>query len=180
VLTTTVPEALAGAIKTEAQIAQLAQATKDRRRIWIVGGGPSAITAPETALKIKEAAYLMAEGISTEQFFHGPFQCVSSDDLFVLIAPSGPAQERTLQLTGPIKEIGGDYVLVSDGDVGAGADRALAHIVVPGVPEVFTTLTCLMPMQLLTYHYALACGTNPDSFHLDDERFMRAYRMNTL
>ena len=62
----------------------------------------------------------------------------------------------------------------------AAAERSLAHVVVPPVPEVFTMLTCLIPMQLLTYHYALACGTNPDSFHLDDERFMRAYRMNTL
>jgi glucosamine--fructose-6-phosphate aminotransferase (isomerizing) len=180
VLSRDVPDALAEALQTEATTASIAEQTKDRRRIWIVGGGPSAITAPETALKIKEAAYLMAEGLSTEQMFHGPFQCASQDDLFILIAPSGPAQERTLQLAGPVKEIGGEYVVVSDGTAGSATNHALATIDVPPVPEVFTTLSCLLPMQLLTYHYALACGTNPDSFHLDDERFMRAYRMNTL
>lgn len=180
VLTQTVPDALAVALNTEAAAREIAQATHTRRRIWLVGGGPSAITAPETALKIKEAAYLMAEGMSTEQMFHGPFQCASAEDLFVLIAPSGPAQERTLQLAGPIKEIGADYLLVSDGTATSASAQPLATIDVPPVPEVFTSLSCLIPMHLLTYHYALARNTNPDAFHLDDDRFMRAYRMNTL
>lgn len=180
VLLSTVPGAMSAALATEPAVAEIARHTKDRRRIWLVGGGPSAITAPETALKIKEAAYLMAEGMSTEQMFHGPFQCAAADDLFVLIAPSGPAQERTLQLAGPVKAIGADYLLVSDGTAALAKADALATIDVPPVPEVFTLLSCLIPMQLLTYHYALACGTNPDSFHLDDARFMRAYRMNTL
>src|SRR3712207_8664690 len=44
------------------------------RRIWLVGGGPSAVTAEEVALKIKETSYLQAEGMSTETMLHGPFQ----------------------------------------------------------------------------------------------------------
>jgi len=144
------------------------------------GASPPTVIELAAALKLKEAAYLMAEGMSTEQMFHGPFQCASADDLFVLIAPAGAAQDRTLQLAGPIKEIGAEYVVVSDGTADAAQERSSAYVVVPEVPEPFTSVSCLMPLHLLTYAYAMACGTNPDSFHLDDERFMRAYRMNKL
>jgi glucosamine--fructose-6-phosphate aminotransferase (isomerizing) len=174
------PAALAGSLTAESEIEALAREQLRSRRIWLTGGGPSAITAQEVALKIKEAAYLMAEGIPTEQLFHGPFQCADPQDLFVLIAPSGPAQDRTLQLAGPIHEIGSRYLLISDGTAGHAADNAIATIAVPPVPEPFTALTCLLPLHLFAYHLALAAGTNPDRFRLDNERFARAFALNRL
>ena len=116
-----------------------------------------------------------------EQMFHGPFQCADADDLFVLIAPAGAAQARTLALAGPIREIGAQFLLVSDGTAGAAA-RELAPETrdVPPVPEPLTALSCLVPLHLFAYHLALARGTNPDRFHLDDERFARAYALNKL
>ena len=45
---------------------------------------------------------------------------------------------------------------------------------VPEVPEPFGALSCLVPLQLFSYHLALARGTNPDSFRVDDPRFARA------
>jgi glucosamine--fructose-6-phosphate aminotransferase (isomerizing) len=47
-------------------------------------------------------------------------------------------------------------------------------ITVPPVPEPFSALTCLVPLQLFAYHLALARGTNPDAFRTDDPRFARA------
>jgi glutamine---fructose-6-phosphate transaminase (isomerizing) len=165
-----VPQALRVALGTEEQVTALAREHVGRRRIWLVGGGPSAVTATETALKIKETSYLQAEGMSTETMLHGPFQCVEADDLFVLIAPSGAARERTLEVAELVEEVGATYMIVGD-DALEGRPAALT---VPEVPEPFSALSCLVPLQLFAYHLALTRGTNPDNFRVDDPRFARA------
>jgi glutamine---fructose-6-phosphate transaminase (isomerizing) len=167
------PEALRAALATEEQVAALAREHVGRRRIWLLGGGPSAVTARETALKIKETSYLQAEGMPTETMLHGPFQCVEADDLFVLIAPSGAARERTLEVAELAEEVGVPYLIVGD-DTTESRPAAADVVRVPEVPEPFSALTCLVPLQLFAYHLALARGTNPDSFRGDDPRFARA------
>ena len=166
-----IPAALREALGTEERVQSLAREHVGRRRIWLLGGGPSAVTAEEVALKIKETSYLQAEGMSTETLLHGPFQCVESDDLFVLVAPTGAAQERTLEVAEIVDEVGGACLVVGD----ATADVLRADLLaVPEVPEPFTALTCLAPLQLFAYHLALARATNPDTFRTDDPRFARA------
>jgi glucosamine--fructose-6-phosphate aminotransferase (isomerizing) len=167
------PAALRAALGAEEQVASLAREHVGRRRIWLLGGGPSAVTAGEVALKIKETSYLQAEGMSTETMLHGPFQCVEAEDLFVLIAPAGVAQERTLEVAELAAEVGGACLIVGDGtpDPPQGTADLLA---VPEAPEPFSALTCLVPLQLFAYHLALARGTNPDNFRADDPRFARA------
>jgi glucosamine--fructose-6-phosphate aminotransferase (isomerizing) len=167
-----VPAALRGALGTEDGAADLAREHVNRRRIWLSGGGPAATVAVETALKIKETSYLQAEGMPTETLLHGPFQCVEDDDLFVLVAPEGAARVRTLELAELAREVGSSVLVVDDGaGEKPGGDRRLT---VPRLPEPLSALACLVPLQLFTYHLALARGTNPDSFRTDDERFARA------
>src|SRR3712207_5908754 len=160
------PEALRAALGKEEEVSTLAHEHVGRRRIWLIGGGPSAVTATETALKIKETSYLQAEGMPTETMLHGPFQCVEADDLFVLVAPSDVARERTLEVAELADEVGAPCVIVGD--------EPAADLAVPGVPEPFSALTCLVPLQFFSYGLALARGTNPDSFRAEDPRFARA------
>ncbi len=165
------PAALRETLDLEENAERLAREHAARRRIWLMGGGPSAVTAEEISLKIKESSYLQAEGMSTETMLHGPFQCVDADDLFVLVAPSGVARDRTLEVAELVTEVGGACVVVGDGAPDApGAVR----LTVPWAPEPFSALTCLIPLQLFAYHLALVRGTNPDSFRMDDPRFARA------
>jgi glucosamine--fructose-6-phosphate aminotransferase (isomerizing) len=168
-----IPQTMRAALGTEEQVEALARGHVGRRRIWLLGGGPSAVTAAETALKIKETSYLQAEGMPTETMLHGPFQCVEADDLFVLIAPSGAARERTLEVAELVEEVGAAYVVVGD-ETTETRPSAAGVVRIPGVPEPFSALSCLVPLQLYSYHLALARGTNPDSFRVDDPRFARA------
>jgi len=162
-----IPEALRSLLDTEDVAGALAHEHVDRRRIWLLGGGPGAVTAREVALKIKETSYLQAEGMPTETMLHGPFQCVEAEDLFVLIAPADAARERTLEVVELAEEVGAPCVIV-------GEDPASSGVAVPEVPEPFSALTCLVPLQFFAYHLALARGTNPDSFRAEDPRFARA------
>lgn len=163
--------ALHEALQTEEQVAALAREYANARRIWIVGGGPAKVTAVEATLKIKETSYLQAEGLSTEQILHGPFQCVADEDLFVLVSPDGAAQERIFDLVLAVRRVGAPYLVIDDGTAEALKENAAGRIVVPKVPEPFSALTCLVPLQLFAYHLALVEGTNPDSFRADDPRF---------
>jgi glutamine---fructose-6-phosphate transaminase (isomerizing) len=167
-----IPAVMREALGTEERVERLAREHVGRRRIWLLGGGPSAVTAEEVALKIKETSYLQAEGMSTETMLHGPFQCVEADDLFVLVAPAGAARERTLEVAELVDEVGGACLVVGDGpqEVPEGLDL----LGVPSVPEPFSALTCVVPLQLFAYRLALARGTNPDAFRTDDPRFARA------
>ena len=167
-----IPAALRAALGAEGEVERLAREHAGRRRIWLAGGGPSAVTAEEVALKIKETSYLQAEGMSTETMLHGPFQCVEAEDLFILVAPAGAAQKRTLEVAELVEEIGGACLVVGDGtqDPQENADT----LTVLQVPEPLGALTCLLPLQLFAYHLALARGTNPDAFRTDDPRFARA------
>ncbi len=167
-----IPATLRAALGTEDEAAGIAREHVDRRRIWLVGGGPASVAAAETALKIKETSYLQAEGLPTETMLHGPFQGVEAEDLFVLVAPDGAARERTLEIADLAGEVGAAVVVVDDG---AGyAPSGAGRLTVAPVPEPFSALTCLVPLQMFSYHLALARGTNPDSFRAEDPRFARA------
>lgn len=168
-LTEGLPDALREALRTEAEVISLAREHAGRRRIWLAGGGPAAITAEETALKIKETSYLQAEGMATETLIHGPLVCAQNEDIFVLVAPGGAARGRTLELARLIGEIGAPCLMVGDNPVGA--PKFAQFVTVPPVPEPFSALSCLLPLQLFAYGLALSRRTNPDSFRQDDPRF---------
>ncbi|HEV2284044.1 MAG TPA: SIS domain-containing protein [bacterium] len=175
-----VPAAIREALALEPEIAGYARGLASSPRIWLVGGGPGAIAAIEGALKIKETSYATAEGMSAEAMLHGPFQSSEPEDLFLLIAQSGPGQRRVADVAAAAHEIGARLVVVDDGTATIPAEGLAARWSVPPAPEPFTALTCAVPLQLFSYHLALARGTNPDSFRLDDPKFLRAYRRVTL
>ena len=115
-------------------------------------------------------SYLQAEGMATETLIHGPLLCASAEDLFVLVAPYGAMRERTLELARLVEEIEAPCLIVGNG---SGAPEGARPLDVPSASEPFSALVCLLPLQLFAYELALARGTNPDSFRMQDPRFPR-------
>jgi glutamine---fructose-6-phosphate transaminase (isomerizing) len=60
-----------------------------RRLTVLCGAGPAAITAREGALKLREAARLLAEGYESEYLLHGSAVPLDADDLLIAIDPEG-------------------------------------------------------------------------------------------
>ena len=60
-----------------------------RRLTVLCGAGPAAITAREGALKLREAARLLAEGFESEYLLHGSAVPLDADDLLIAIDPAG-------------------------------------------------------------------------------------------
>jgi glucosamine--fructose-6-phosphate aminotransferase (isomerizing) len=154
--------------------AELAGRFADRRRYWFVGGGPNTATAYEAALKMSEANHATALGLQCEQFLHGPWAALESDDVVVLVAPPGAAYARCLAVARVAKEVGAPVVALVQEDDREIAPLAAETIVIPPVNELLSPILTVVPLQLFTYHLALARGVNPDTMRGDQPAHGRA------
>ena len=157
------------------------EAAAQRRRIYFVGAGPNAVTAPEGALKAKEAAYVTAEGFELEQAIHGPQVAFESEDLLIPISVSGAAQSRLADLLLGLSEIGPRVFLIGEAPTSETGelfkrDGWARFAVCDGVDlaEELTPMLTALPLQLLAEFLAEARGTNADSFRTDQEAYKRA------
>lgn len=176
------PTLMEGILAREDAVRQIAQeAVAQQRRLYFVGAGPNAATAPEGALKAKEAAYVTAEGFELEQAIHGPQVAFESSDLLIPISVRGAAQARLADFLSALSEIGSRAWLV-----GEAPDTATAELFSrdgwarfalgdgADVLEELTPLLTALPLQLLAEFLAQARATNADSFRTDHEAYKRA------
>jgi len=177
-----VPALMEDILAREDKVRSIArEAVANQRRIYFIGAGPNAATAPEGALKAKEAAYVTTEGFELEQAIHGPQVAFEREDLLVPIAVKGPAQARMADFLLASSEIGSRVWLIGEAP-GAEVAKLFNHDgwtnfpICKGVdlPEELTPLVAAVPVQLLAEFLAAACGTNADSFRTDQEAYKKA------
>jgi glucosamine--fructose-6-phosphate aminotransferase (isomerizing) len=145
-----------------------------RRRYWVVGAGPNTATALEAALKLNEAAWIPAIGLNAEQFLHGPWAAVEPDDVVVVIAPPGASHARCCDVARVAAGIGASVVALTAEDDREIAPLAAETIALPDVPELLSPISAVIPLQLLSYHWAVQAGANPDTLRTDQPRHGRA------
>lgn len=175
------PAAIEQILQHENTIRQVAQdVIAHQRRVIVVGAGPNAATAPEGALKAKEAAYITIEGLELEQAIHGPLVACETDDLIIPISLKGPAQLRMADFLGALHEIGSHVLLL--GDIPPTNTELFTHdgwthmelTHDTDIIEELTPLLAVVPLQLFAEFLASARGTNADSFRADQEVYKRA------
>jgi glutamine---fructose-6-phosphate transaminase (isomerizing) len=176
------PNLMEDILTRENEVRQIAQeAVAHSRRMYFVGAGPNAVTAPEGALKAKEAAYVTTEGFELEQAIHGPQVAFEVDDLLIPISVKGAAQSRVADFLLALSEIGCRVWLIGEAPTKETADLFSrqgwsSFAVCDGVdlPEELTPILTVLPVQLLADFLAAARGTNADSFRKDQEAYDRA------
>jgi glutamine---fructose-6-phosphate transaminase (isomerizing) len=176
------PALMEDILAREGEVRQIAQeAVAHSRRLYFIGAGPNSVTAPEGALKAKEAAYVTAEGFELEQAIHGPQVAFEPEDLLIPIVVKGPAQARMADLLLILSEIGSRVWLIGEApsaETAALFERphwspfALGNSA--DLPEELTPLLAALPVQLLAEFLAAARGTNADSFRADQEAYKQA------
>jgi glucosamine--fructose-6-phosphate aminotransferase (isomerizing) len=127
----------------------------------VSGRGIAFGTALELALKLKEACYLRAMGLSYADLLHGPIAVVDAKTPAILVAAdSGPTLAGTISLA---RRVTGEGARVYS--VGGGAGLAEAgSLALPGtaLPEWVAPLALIIPGQLLTEALARRIGIDPD------------------
>ena len=118
--------------------------------------------ALELALKIKEACYLHAMGISYADLQHGPIAVVDAGTpAIVIAADSGPALDAAVALASRVTSAGARAYAIGGGAALASvSSRALAG---PDLPEWLAPIGLIVPGQLLTEALSRRLGIDPDA-----------------
>jgi len=99
-------------------IQAVAKKVVNHRGFFFIGRGYSYPIALEGALKLKEIAYIHAEGYAAGELKHGPIAMIDEDLCIVVLAPKDSWYEKTFSNLQEVKARGGTIVGVGDaGDV---------------------------------------------------------------
>jgi len=132
------------------------------RGVVVSGRGMAYAAALELAIKLKEACYLHAMGLSYADLLHGPIAVVDAETPAIVVAAgSGPTLPGTVDLARRVTEAGARAF-------GIGGGAALAAVCAttlagPALPEWLAPIGLIVPGQLLTEALARRLGINPDS-----------------
>ena len=162
------PQQVADILAQEDAVRHVVADNHARRRFISAGWGANRANAYEVALKIKETSRADCEGFQTEQLLHGPFCSLDSDCLLTLIAPAGEDRGRSEDLALAARELGTPVWALTNRADGNLQDAGAVAFPLPDCPPYLMPIASVVPLQLFTYHLALARGTHPDLFQQDD------------
>jgi glucosamine--fructose-6-phosphate aminotransferase (isomerizing) len=166
-----VPAALEASLpRWEKQVAQFTDSLQTAETFLFLGRGVHYPIAREGALKLKESAYIQAEGYPTGELKHGPNALVSRHNPLIVLAtcdPSAPDSllryEKTLNLVRDMNKQGADIIaIVNEGDTRI-AELSRIAIEVPQAAEYVSPLYEVVPLQLLAYFMAIARHIDVDN-----------------
>jgi glucosamine--fructose-6-phosphate aminotransferase (isomerizing) len=165
-----VPQLLQAALPVwQIQIEDLAPQLIDSSSLLYLGRGAHYAIAREGALKLKESAYMNAEGYPSGELKHGPNALVSKDAPLIMIATADAGDpdsqlrySKVLQLMKDMRAQGARIVaLATEGDreVPLCCDSCLF---IPASNDLLSTILEVVPLQLLAYTLAISRGIDVD------------------
>ena len=161
-----IPAQIQQVLDSSAQVEQLAKDMKDVTSVLFLGRHVGYPTAMEGALKLKEIAYIHAEGFAAGELKHGPIALVEEGQPVFVIVPS-PRGRHSLhsKVVSNIQEVRArgarTLVIAEEGD-----DAVLPYadevIRVPATRTLFAALLTVIPLQIFSCELATAKGLDVD------------------
>jgi glutamine---fructose-6-phosphate transaminase (isomerizing) len=142
---------------------------REAKNFLFLGRGVHYAIAREGALKLKESAYLHAEGYPSGELKHGPNALVADGTPLVMVATvdrsdadSVQRYEKVVQLMREMREQGATVLAVANaGDTVVGG-LANYTVYVAEMREPLLTISEVVPLQLLSYWMAINNGIDVD------------------
>ncbi|MGC5013287.1 SIS domain-containing protein [Streptosporangium sp. DT93] len=157
-----VPDAVEKLVTDPGDLEAVVEGLADKPGVVVSGRGLAFSTALELALKLKEACYLHAMGLSYADLLHGPIAVVDADTPALLVAAGdGPTLAGTVALAERVTGAGASAYTVGGGT--ALSSVATAALNGPDLPEWVAPMGLIVPGQLLTEALARRLGIDPDS-----------------
>ena len=151
------------ALNLEPQIAAWAQKFAKKSSALFLGRGIHYPIALEGALKLKEITYIHAEAYPAGELKHGPLALVDENMPIVVIAPKDGLLDKVKANMQEVSARGGELFVFTDLDseYEGGSDKI--HVIrTPRHAGTLSPIVHTIPVQLLSYHAALARGTDVD------------------
>ncbi|HEY9393070.1 MAG TPA: glutamine--fructose-6-phosphate transaminase (isomerizing), partial [Nocardioides sp.] len=159
------PAAVEKVLETAPQVYDLAREYADRRAFLFLGRHAGYPVALEGALKLKELAYLHAEGFAAGELKHGPIALVEEGlPIWCIVPPRGRDFLHDKMRSGimEVRARGARTIaLVEEGD--DSVDSVSNTIIrLPKVPVLLQPLVAVVPMQLFACQLATELGYDVD------------------
>ena len=155
------PRLIRQALQTDEAVKRIAKSLSGADSILYVGRGINYPVALEGALKMKELAYIHADGYPAGEIKHGPIALIEDGDPVVFLATMDGMHGKILSNIEEVKALGGRIIVVTDSPA-AFRDKANDMIVVPSTHPALVPFVTVVPLQLLAYHVAVIKGRNVD------------------
>jgi glucosamine--fructose-6-phosphate aminotransferase (isomerizing) len=147
---------LAGSTSIERLVNMIMPKVND---IYILGRSIHFPIALEGALKMKELAYVHAEGIAAGELKHGPLALMDKNAVVFVLNPDDKTYVDTLSSAHEVKARGAKIIGVSN----LPNDVYDAMIEIPKMDnELLYPLVEIIPLQLFSYYLALQHNADPD------------------
>jgi glucosamine--fructose-6-phosphate aminotransferase (isomerizing) len=160
------PEQISRTLENMDEIRSLGRTIAQAKAVLFLGRHVGYPVALEGALKLKELAYMHAEGFPAGELKHGPIALIEDGLPVIVVMPSPTGRpvlhQKMLSNIAEIKARGARTIVIAEeGDVAA-AENA-AHVVwVPAVPTLLAPFVTTIPLQVLSAEIALARGNDID------------------
>ena len=141
-----------------ASIPALAYKLRNKTDFYYLARGVNFAVADEGALKLKEIAYVHAEGMPAGELKHGTLALITDGTPVIAICPLDYTYEDSLANLMEAKARGAYVVGVSNAQSMIFDDS----IKISCCEEILYPLLITIPLQLLAYYSAIARGFNPD------------------
>jgi glutamine---fructose-6-phosphate transaminase (isomerizing) len=159
------PELIRTVLEQDQRIYELARGHRDDSSVLFLGRHAGYPIALEGALKLKELAYLHAEGFAAGELKHGPIALVESGTpVLCVVPPKGRDQLHDKMVSG-IQEIrarGARTICLAEEGDAAIAPYADELIELPRVPVLLQPMLAVIPMQLFACELATVLGHDVD------------------
>ncbi|MFK8139197.1 MAG: glutamine--fructose-6-phosphate transaminase (isomerizing) [Bdellovibrionales bacterium] len=142
--------------------AESAEELKRFKGFLYLGRGLSFPIALEGALKLKELAYMHAEGYAAGEMKHGPIALIDDDMAVVVVAPKDEVFEKTISNLEEVRARGGQIITVSNGHDKKLEEISLEYLALPEGDWRTNSMVSVIPVQLMAYHVANSLGHDVD------------------
>ncbi|MFD3520954.1 glutamine--fructose-6-phosphate transaminase (isomerizing) [Streptomyces sp. NPDC058653] len=153
-------------LETMEPVRELARSLADKRTVLFLGRHVGHPVALEGALKLKELAYMHAEGFAAGELKHGPIALIEEDLPVVVVVPS-PRGRSVLhdKIVSNIQEIrarGARTIVIAEEGDEAVVPYADHLIRIPVTPTLLQPLVSTVPLQVFACELATARGNEVD------------------
>src|SRR5213594_2448295 len=151
--------AVENVVANQGSVIKVAEQMKDASDIYLLGRSLHYPIALEGALKLKELAYVHAEGIAAGELKHGPLALMERNTFVIMINPRDETFNDTISNAHEIKARGATVIGISDRK----DDVYDYWIEIPHIKqEAYYPIAEVIPLQILAYQLALAKNADPD------------------
>ncbi len=147
-------------LETVEPLRELTRKFKDSESVLFLGRHVGFPTALEGALKLKELAYMHAEGFAGGELKHGPIALIDKGTPVVAIMPyeHSVLAEKMASNIQEVKARGAVVIAISEFDF-VGADHLIR---IPQTDPLLQPVLSVVPLQVIAYEMAVARGNDVD------------------